>query len=229
MRLPQNRIIIASLLVLVIKSCRSSRYSQLTIIDNTIKNFINEEDRFWSDINSSTTQQSANATLSKLYTYFDGHLHQPDMGSVDAVRTINQELAGIIDEIKRTQQQSTQWLTDKRYQDALQSCDNILSAIPNEISQIFDITKSPPFLQYIRDNSDFCQTNKRIVTPGVEELHLQNVVMDFYTTVAETLVKGYMTSQMAYMIQGIKSSRESMQLSNGFFFFIQWKCVFSSP
>lgn len=210
MRLPQNSIIIASLLVMVIKSCGSSRYSQLTVVDNTFKNFINEEERFWNDINSSTNQQSANATQSKLYTYFDGHLHQPDMGNVDAIPTINHELAEIIDEIKRTQKQSTEWLADKRYQDALQSCDNILSTIPNEISQIFDITKSPPFLAYIRENSDFCQTNKRIVAPGVEDLHLQNVVMDFYTTVAETLVKGYMTSQMAYMIQGIKSSGESM-------------------
>lgn len=208
MRLPQNNIIVASLLVLVIKSCGASRYSQLTIVDNTIKNFFNEEERFWSDINSSTSQQSANATLSKLYTYFDGHLHQPDMGSVEAVRTINHQLADIIDGIKRTQYESTKWLAEKRYQDASQSCDHILSTIPNEISQIYDITKSPPFLAYIRDNSDFCQTNKRIVAPGVEDLHLQNVVMDFYTTVAEALIKGYMTSQMAYMIQGIKSSRE---------------------
>lgn len=208
MLLPQNHIIAASFLVMVIKSCTSSRYAQLTIVDNTIKNFFNEEERFWSDINASTNQQSANASLSKLYTYFDRHLNQQNLGSIESVRTINRNLAEKIDEIKRTQYTSTRWLADKKYQEAQHSCDSILSTIPSEISQIFDITKSPPFLAYIRENSDFCQTTKRFVAPGVEDLNLQNVVMDFYTTVAEALVKGYMTSQMAYMVQGVKSTRE---------------------
>lgn len=190
---------------MVLHSCESSRYSQLTIIDNTIRNFQNEEERFWSDINASTNRQAANATLDRLYTYFDNNLNQPDMGSVEAVRAMNQEFADLIDKIKQHQRGSTKWLAEKRYDEAQQNCENILNTIPNELSEVFDFSKNPDFLAHIRENSDFCQTNKRFVTPGVEDLNLQNVVMDFYITVAETLTKGYMTTQMAYMIQGAKS------------------------
>lgn len=205
MRLPQNNIIIGWLLVMVLHSCKSSRYSQLTIVDNIIKNFINEEERFWSDINSSTNRQKANETIERLYTYFDGNLNQPDMGSVEAVRTINQEFAEQIEQLKKDEQDATRWLAEKKYDEAQQKCEKILESIPNELSDVFEFSKRPEFLAYIRENSDFCQTNKRFVTPGVEDLNLQNVVMDFYITVAETLTKGYMTTQMAYLIQGAKS------------------------
>lgn len=207
MRLLQKNIIFASVLVVILRSCESSRYSQLTIVDDTIRGFFNEEDRLWSDINSPTSPQAANTTLAKLLSYFDGHLNQLDMGSIEPVRTINEHLADIIQQMKRAQYESIRWLTEKNFKEAEQNCLNIIQTIPHEISQIFDVAKSPPFLAYIRENSDFCQTNKRIVAPGVEDLSLQNVVLDFYATVAESLVKGYMTSQMAYMVLGIKSSR----------------------
>lgn len=207
MRLLQKNIIFASVLVVILRSCESSRYSQLTIVDDTIRGFFNEEDRLWSDINSPTSPQAANTTLAKLLSYFDGHLNQLDMGGIEPVRTINEHLADIIQQMKRAQYESIRWLTEKNFKEAEQNCLNIIQTIPHAISQIFDVAKSPPFLAYIRENSDFCQTNKRIVAPGVEDLSLQNVVLDFYATVAESLVKGYMTSQMAYMVLGIKSSR----------------------
>lgn len=206
MHLPRTNILIACVLVImVLHSCESSRYSQLTIIDNTIRNFQNDEERFWSDINASTNRQAANATLDRLYTYFDNNLNQPEMGSVEAVRAMNQEFSDLIEKIKQHQRDSTKWLSEKRYDEAQQNCDNILNTIPNELSDVFDFSKNPEFLAHIRENSDFCQTKKRFVTTGVEDLNLQNVVMDFYITVAETLTKGYMTTQMAYMIQGAKS------------------------
>lgn len=228
MRLPQkNKLTTAWLLVMVLHSCRSSRYSHLTIVDSTIKNFINEEERFWSDINSSTNRQTANATLDRLYTYFDSNLNQPDMGSVDAVRTINEEFAEQIDKIKQHQRSATRWLTDKKYEEAQQNCDNILNTIPNELSEVFEFSKRPEFLTYIRENSDFCQTNKRFVTPGVEDLNLQNVVMDFYITVAEALTKGYMTIQMAYMVQGAKSQRSFIVTLFFFCIFTQFIRLYS--
>lgn len=206
MRMPHNYIVIASLLVMILHRCESSRYSQLTIVDLTINKFFNEEENLWSDINASTNPQS-NATLAQILAYFDGNLHVLGAGNVETVRTIDEDLAAYIDEIKQTQQIETRWLDEKNYDEAIQHCQNIISTIPTEISQIFEITKSPPFMAYLRENSDFCQTNTRIVSPGGEDLHLQNVVMDFYVTVAAALVKGYMTSQMAYMVQGVKGTR----------------------
>lgn len=191
--------------MMAVHSGGASRYSQLTIVDNAMKSFINEEERFWSDINSSTNRQAANATLQKLYTYFDGNLNQPDLGTVEAVKTINEEFAEEINKIKEQIRVSTKWLSEKKYDEALQSCETILERIPSQVNEVFDFSKRPEFLTYIRENSDFCQTNKRFVTPGVEDLNLQNVVMDFYITVAETLTKGYIATQMAHMVLGAKS------------------------
>lgn len=205
---PRN-IVVAALLVLMIRSCASSRYSHQTFVDNTINSFYNEEDRFWSRIHSSTNQQSSNKTLLDIFYYFEGHLNQTGVGNIDSVHKINAQLAEYISAIKRMLQTTTRWLMDKQYQDAQQNCENIIQTIPAEITQIFDVTKRPQFLAYIRDNSDFCQTTKRVVAAGVEDLNLQNVVDEFYITVAENLVKGYMTSQMAYMVQGIKGSGQS--------------------
>lgn len=218
MQLLRNIKIIRSLLmVILLHSCESWRYSQLTIVDDTIKNFFHQEEQLWSDINSSTSAQATNATLVKLFDYFDRHLGQlsiESIGKIEAVQSINQQLADHVNEIKRKQTNVARWLIDKNYREFHQNCDDIISSIPNQISHIFDITKSPPFLTYIRENSDLCQTNQRYVAPGVEDLQLQNVVMDFYATVAESLVKGYMTSQMAHMVLGIKGAG----WSNGYIF-----------
>lgn len=205
MHLPQNYISIVSLLLLALHSCESSPYSQLTIVNQTINEFFNKEVMFWDEINATTNPQALNTTLTAILNYFDTNFKILTVGNSSALRMINAQLAGYIDSIKRTQHTETRWLEEKRYDDnILHHCEIITSAIPAGIDQIFEITKSPTFMTYLRENSDFCQTNKRIVSPGVEDLQLQNVVMDFYVTVAETLVKGYMTSQMAHMVQTIK-------------------------
>lgn len=206
MHFRQNYIAIASFLLVVLHNCESSRYSHLTIVDRTLNDFFRKEEGFWDNIQASTNSQAINTTLTELLDYFDLNLKLFNVGGVDAVRMINDQLAAYIDEIKRTQYSETRWLEEKRYDDIQRHCEIITSTIPNGINQIFDITKSPTFMTYLRDNSDFCQTNKRIVTPGVENLQLQNVVTDFYSTVVGTLVKGYMTAQMAYMVQRAKGT-----------------------
>lgn len=206
MHLLKNYIAIASFLLLALHNCKSSRYSDLTIVDQTLNNFFRSEETYWDTIQSATNSQTLNTTLIKLLDDFDSKLRILSVGSVDAVRVINDQLAAYIDEMKRTQYSETRWLEEKRYDNIQHHCEIITSLIPNGINQIFEITKSPTFMTYLRDNSDFCQTSKRIVSPGVEDLQLQNVVMDFYATVAGTLVKGYMTSQMAYMVQKVKGT-----------------------
>lgn len=186
----------------------TSRYTQLSIIDSAINNFLLDEERLWNDINAQSNRPNAqNLTLTKLFEYFSRHLDQLNTGNIQTVDMINQRLAEYIREINHTQQGATRWLNEHKYELAHQHCEDIIQRIPSEINQIFDVTKSAMFLTYIRENSDFCQTNKRIVSPGVEELHLQNVVMDFYSTIAEALIKGYMTSQMAYMLLAVKGTR----------------------
>lgn len=195
-------------LLITIKSGASSRYTQLSIIDSSINNFLLEEERLWNDINGQTNRPNTqNATLSKLFDYFSRHLDQLNTGNVQIVNTVNRQLGEYINEINQTQKSATRWLFERKYEQAQSRCEEIITQIPPEISKIFDVTKNRDFLNYIRDNSDFCQTTKRIVSPGVEELNLQNVVMDFYTTVAEALIKGYMTAQMAYMVLAVKATR----------------------
>lgn len=206
MNLPRNYSAVALFLLLALHHCESSRYSHLQSIDKIINDFINKEERLWDDIQVASNPQALNATLSRILDEINFDLNILRVGSIDAVRVINDDLAAHIDEVKRLQHSETRWLEEKRYDDIQHHCDIIISTIPNEINQIFEIAKSPAFMAYLRENSDFCQTNKRIVSPGVEDLQLQNVVMDFYTTVIETLGKGYITSQLAYMAQRAKST-----------------------
>lgn len=215
MKLPQNCIVIASFLLLVLHSCQSSRYSHLNDVKDILEKFINQkEELFWSRIQEAANPQDMNMTLTTILDDLDAELRILSVGKVDAVRLINEELAAHIDEIKRLQHSETRWLEERRYDDYQRHCSIITSTIPNEIYKIFEITKNPSFLAYLRDNSDFCHTNKRIVSPGVEDLQLHNVVMDFYSTVVETLAKGYITSQMAFLVQRAKGAGNSYHESS---------------
>lgn len=206
MHLPQNCIVLASFLLLALHSCESSRYAHLQDVDRILKDFMQNEQTKWDLIHGSSNPQAMNATLAEILRDFESDLSTLRVGSIDAVRMINEELASHIDEVKRLQHSETRWLEERHYDDILRHCEIIISTIPNELNQIFEIAKTPAFMAYLRENSDFCQTNKRIVSPGVEDLQLQNVVMDFYTTVVETLVKGYITSQLGFMVQRAKTA-----------------------
>lgn len=170
-----------------------------------------DETHLWSEINSHTSRPNAqNTSLTRIFEYFNRHMHELNalnVGNILTVERVNRRLADYIQEINRTQKGAERWLTENKYELAQQHCEDIIQRIPHEISQIFDITKNRDFLNYIRDSSDFCYTSGRIVSPGVEDLGLYNVVMDFYTTIAVALIKGYITSQMAYMVLAVKTTR----------------------
>lgn len=206
MNLPQNLIALASFLLLALHSCESSRSTHLADAENILERFTQSEESKWDAIHGAPNPQALNATLAEILEDIRSDLSSLRVDSVDAVRMINEELAWHIDEVKRLQHSETRWLEEGQYDDIQRHCEIIASTIPNELNQIFEIAKTPAFMTYLRENSDFCQTNKRIVSPGVEDLQLQNVVLDFYTTVVETLAKGYITSQLAYMAQRAKSS-----------------------
>lgn len=206
MNLPQNYIAIASFLLLALHNCESSRYTHLQRVDQVLRDFIHKEQSKLEDIQEATNPQAKDATLSRILDDIRSDLITLRAGNIDAVRTINEELASHVGEVKRLQHTETRWLDEKHDDDMERHCEIIISTIPNQINQIFEIVKTPKFMAYLRENSDFCQTNKHIVSPGVEDLQLQNVVMDFYTTVVETLAKGYITSQLAYMVQLAKGT-----------------------
>lgn len=203
---PKQSIIVIWLIV--IPNCMPSRYTQLSVVDSAINGFLADEMRLWNDIMAQSNRTNAqNATLSKIFDYFDRSLTQLTVGRIEIVEAVNNKLAEHIRVINETQQDAARWLTTHNYADAYERCENIIQRIPSEISEIFEMTKMREFLTYIRENSDYCQTYRETQTNSVEELSLQNTVMDFYTTVAEALIKGYMSSQLAYMVLGIKSNR----------------------
>lgn len=199
---------IVVLLMTLTTVTESTRYTQISFIDSAIKNFLSDEANLWSKIYAPTDrQQSQNVTLTEILDYFQRNLNASNVANLDLVRTINFQLAEHIRYVNDTQQGAIQLLNERKNSISEQYCEDIIKRLPNEISQIFEITKSSAFLNYVRENSDFCQTNSRIVSPGGEILNLQNVVMDFYTAVPESLIKGYMTVQMAYLVMAIKTSK----------------------
>lgn len=135
---------------------------------------------------------------------------EPYVANIDFVKTINYALAQHSENIDKTYEEAIQRLNESvgLTQDF---CENAVRHTQNELSQIFDITKSATFLNYLRDNSDFCQTHGRFVSLGGEKLSLQNVIMDFYTAVPEALLKGYKTVQMCYMFLAVKNPNSNNQ------------------
>lgn len=199
---------VAIIWLIAIQNCMSSRYTQLSIIDGAINSFLGDEKRLWDDINSQTNlTQTQNTTLLKIFDYFDRNLNLLAIGHIEVVDTINTKLSQHVREINKTQQNAALWLKEHKYANAYTECEDIIQRIPHEIAEIFDMTKTRMFLSYIRENSDFCQTHRQVATTAADGLSLQNIVMDFYTTVAEALIKGYMSTQMAYMVLAVKGAR----------------------
>lgn len=206
-----TKLSVAIIWSIVIQNCLSSRYAQLSIIDSATDNFLSDEKRLWHDILTQTNRTGAqNATLAKTVEYFEPALNRLNNGRIAVVEMVSTKLADHIRAIDRTQASTLQWLTDRRYDAAYEQCEEVTQSIPAEVAGIFEMTKSQVFLAHIRENSDFCQASRP--TPDAdaaadEQSSLQNTVMDFYTTVAEALIKGYMNTQLAYMVLAIKSDR----------------------
>lgn len=205
-------ILTASVILIALNGCKSSRYTQISFIDSAIRNFLSDEQSLWSKIHApSNPLNSQNATLNEILDYFQRTINETNIANIDFVRTVNYDLAQHIEAINNTHREVTQRLNEDKSLITQQFCEDIVRLTRNELSQIFDITKTATFLNYLRENSDFCQTRGRIVSPGGESLSLQNVIMDFYTAVPEALIKGYMSVQMAYMVLAIKNPKSKNQ------------------
>lgn len=190
--------------------CRSNRHSQISYIDSAIRNFLKDEEHLWNTIHSpSNPQQSQNGTLHEVIKFFQTNFNEPYVANIDFVRTVNYELAQHSENIEKTYEEANQRLNESII--TQEFCEDVVIHTRNELSQIFEITKSATFINYLRKNSDFCQTHGRIVSPGGEILSLQNVIMDFYTAVPEALLKGYKAVQMCYMFLAVKNPKSKNQ------------------
>lgn len=205
-----------SVLWIKLSVCKSNRYSQVSYIDSAIRNFLKDEEKLWNTIHSqSNPQKSQNETLNEVLAYFRMNFNETYMANIDLVRRIHYGLAQYSENIEKTYVEAIQRLNESMITQSF--CEDVVRHTRNELSEIFDITKSATFLNYLRDNSDFCQTHGRIVSPGGERLNLQNVIMDFYTAVPEALIKGYKAVQMCYMFLAVKNPKSRNQSASSEF------------
>lgn len=196
--------------------CKTNRYSQISYIDSAIRNFLKDEEYLWNKIHSSSNpQQAQNAIFNDILEFFRLSFTEPYVANIDFVRTVIYELAQHSENIENTYKESIQQLNKSMI--TQEFCEDVVKHTRNELSQIFEITKSATFINYLRDNSDFCQTHGRIVSPGGESLSLQNVIMDFYIAVPEALLKGYKAVQMCYMFLAIKNPKSRNQSTSSEF------------
>lgn len=175
-----------------------------THIDSLIHNFLIDELRLWDSINShaNTTQNNArNVSLTEVYNFFNSELNL-NYGKADVVRPFNWHLAHYIEQVNRTQKTASLYLT--QHNEELRAfAEKQPLNLQQVIGQIFDETKKLSFLDFIRESSDYCHPSKRNSHRDV-----YNMVTEFYSTVVEALLKGYMVSQMSYMILGINGPRK---------------------
>lgn len=177
----------------------SAAKTPFTHVDSLIHNFLYDELRLWDSIHShanTTIHNARNLSLTEVYNFFSTELNL-NYGNADVVRPFSWHLAHYIEQLNRTQRMASQYLLERN--DELRSwAENQPQNIQQIIGQIFDETKRLTFLDYIRESSDYCHPSKRNSHRDV-----YNMVTEFYATVVEALLKGYMVSQMSYMILGI--------------------------
>lgn len=176
-----------------------------THVDSMIHNFLIDELRIWDSIHShaNTTGASArNVSLAEVYSFFNTELNF-NYGRVDVVRPINWHLAHYIEQVNRTQRTALLYLQQHRNDELRTYAEGQPQNLQQIIGQIFDETKRVPFLDFVRNSSDYCHPSKRNSHRDV-----YNMVTDFYSTVVEALLKGYMVSQMSYMVLGINGQRK---------------------
>lgn len=204
-----SKLSIAIIWSIVFQNCLSSRYAQLSIIDSATDSFLSDEKRLWQDILTQTNRTSAkNATLTKTFEYFEHALNGLNNGRIGVVEMVSTKLADHIRAIDHIQASTLEWIAARKLDVPYEQCEEVTQRIPGEIGEIFEMTKSQVFLAHLRENSDFCQTSRPAPNATTDEQSsLQNTVMDFYTTVAEALIKGYMNTQFAYMMLATRSDR----------------------
>lgn len=198
-----------------------------THVDSLIHNFLIDELRLWDSIHSHANTTQANArdlSLAEVENFFNTEL-KLNYGKVDVVRPFNWHLAHYIEQVNRTQRTASLYLLQRN--DELRSfAERQPAPIQQIIGQIFDETKKVSFLDFIRHNSDYCHPSKRNSHRDV-----YNMVTDFYSTVVEALLKGYMVSQMSYMILGINGPRKlraDIRQTCGLHLSLFCFCLFSS-
>lgn len=175
-----------------------------THIDSLIHNFLIDELRLWDSIHShaNTTQGNAlDLSLAEVYNFYNTELNL-NYGRVDVVRPFDWHLAHYIEQVNRTQKTASLYL-QQRKEELRPFAERQPQSIQQIIGQIFDETKKMTFLDFIRHSSDYCHPSKRNSHRDV-----YNMVTEFYSTVVEALLKGYMVSQMSYMILGIYGPRK---------------------
>lgn len=176
-----------------------------THIDSLIHHFLSHEKGLWDSIHShanTTDTYARDVSLMEVYNFFGKELNV-NYGKADVVRPFNWHLARHIEEVNRTHRIASFHL-QQRKDELLEFAEQQPQHIQQIIAQIFDETKKLSFLNFIRQSSDYCHLSKRNSHRDV-----YNMVTEFYSTVVEALLKGYMVSQMSYMISGIYGQRKS--------------------
>lgn len=179
-----------------------------THIDSLIHNFLIDELRIWDSIHShanNTDTNARNVSLAEVYNFFNTELDL-NYGKVDVVRPFNWHLAHYIEQLNRTQRTASLYLRQHRNDELRIYAESQPQNIQQIIGQIFDETKRVSFLDFVRQSSDYCHPSKRNSHRDV-----YNMVTDFYSTVVEALLEGYMVSQMSYMILGINGPRKCLR------------------
>lgn len=198
-------IVLVVILSSITIDCAQAQPTPFTHVDSLIHNFLIDELRLWDSIyrhQNGTQFNAQNISLAEVYTFFNTELNI-SYGKVDVVRPFDWHLAHYIEQVNRTQRTTMLYLK-QRHDEIRGYAERQPSYLQPLIAQIFDETNKLSFLDYIRLSSDYCHPSKRNSHRDV-----YNMVTEFYATVTEALLKGYMVSQMSYMILAIHGPCEN--------------------
>lgn len=192
---------VSIVLLLFLISFATSEYNledqnRLTQVDSIAHNYLKQEDYFWNNVLTNTPGQDDHV-LQRIYTFHANELNL-NFGKIESVQSVNEVLAELVISINHTQHQVSAILFEHKYGALKTFAEESVHQVTDKIRRLFEETDKRTFLDYLRANSDRCQ--KPFVAVNDENLYTDNVILDFYRTIAETLIKGYMTAQLFHMV-----------------------------
>lgn len=175
-------------------------------LDNIATYYPDVERDFWNKIN--TLKQVDESDAMTEVVFHPKLPVNPDLNQwkIEPVQLVNGRLAELISDINGTQNRAHQLYLDRNFTTMKEFASSRADFMIDKVTKIFAETNKAQFIEYIRANSDRCQTSY-----ATQE---NNGIFELYNVIAASVINGFMLGQSFHMIMAIKNTGKLFSIEN---------------